>query len=356
MKVGIITIIDNNNYGNRLQNYAVQYTLSKMGVHSETLLNDTYSNTRKMYLLRKIKNNIFAKKNVSNSERLKFFSEFNKKIVFSENKITPYSKSKDYDYFLTGSDQVWNPNIARFREVDLLEFVPPSKRISMSASFGVNILSKKQNKMLKRALLHYKAISVREDAGKSIIEKVINRNDIQVLIDPTMLLTADEWEKVAKKPNLLKSSKYILNYFLGELSEKRKKQIYDFAEKNECKVINILDSESPFYNTGPSEFLYLEKHAFLICTDSFHASVFAILFKRPFIVFEREDKTINMSSRIQTLLSKFKLENRKYNDRIDNSMLKCDYNDAYIILRKEREKSKIFLKNALNLYGSDKNE
>lgn len=103
------------------------------------------------------------------------------------------------------------------------------------------------------------------------------------------------------------------------------------------------------------------KYSKYLCTelaDSFLIAIlpFAILFKRPFIVFEREDKTINMSSRIQTLLSKFKLENRKYNDRIDNSMLKCDYNDAYIILRKEREKSKIFLKNALNLYGSDKNE
>ena len=90
-------------------------------------------------------------------------------------------------------------------------------------------------------------------------------------------------------------------------------EIRRVAKENNCEVINILDKDSVFYECGPSEFLYLEKHAFLICTDSFHSSVFAILYNRPFIVFDREEENVgNMNSRLETLISKLELKNRKY--------------------------------------------
>ena len=108
-----------------------------------------------------------------------------------------------------------------------------------------------------------------------------------------------------------KKPKYILNYFLGNLSPKRRKEIERVAKENNCEIINILDKNDPLYVSGPSEFLYLEKNAFLICTDSFHSSVFAILYNRPFVVFDREEKGIeNMGSRIDTLINKFKMNNR----------------------------------------------
>ena len=191
-------------------------------------------------------------------------------------------------------------------------------------------------------------ISVREDRGKEIIQELTGRTDVEVLVDPTMLLNADEWDKVAKKPRELKNDKYILNYFLGELSEERNNEINRIAKENNCEVINILDKQSPFYQTGPSEFLYLEKNAFLICTDSFHSSVFAILYNRPFIIFDREDKEVKMNSRIETLISKFKLVNRNYNGKITQENLEHDYTEAYKILEKEREKSNRFLEKCLN--------
>ncbi len=161
--------------------------------------------------------------------------------------------------------------------------------------------------------MQFKEISVREEAGKKIVEDLTGRKDVEVLVDPTMLLTAEEWDNVSNKPEQLKTDKYILNYFLGELSEKRKNEIDRIAKENGCKIINMLDSNSPFYKTGPAEFLYLEKNAFLICTDSFHACVFSILYNRPFIVFEREDNNVSMNSRIDTLLNKFHLQDRRYN-------------------------------------------
>ena len=110
-----------------------------------------------------------------------------------------------------------------------------------------------------------------------------------------------------------------------------------------------MDKNSPFYECGPSEFLYLEKHAFLICTDSFHSSVFGVIYNKPFIVFEREqENAVNLSSRLDTLISKLKLENRKYNGKnIVFYNMNHDYTEAYELLEIEKAKSIYFLKKTL---------
>ena len=167
-----------------------------------------------------------------------------------------------------------------------------------------------------------------------------------------MLLVDKEWDKVSKKPDMLKQGKYILNYFLGDLSEFRKNEIERIAKENNCEIINILDKNSSFYECGPSEFLWLEKNAFLICTDSFHSSVFALLYDRPFIIFDREQSGIeNMNSRLDTLVNKFNLKNRKFKDKITEENLNHDYTEAYKILEKERKKAEDFLKKALGING-----
>ena len=141
-----------------------------------------------------------------------------------------------------------------------------------------------------------------------------------------------------------------MNYFLGDLSEERRKEIERIAKENNCEIINIMDKNDPLYVSGPSEFLWLEKHAFLICTDSFHSSVFALLYNRPFIVFDRKQEGIeNMNSRIDTLINKFNLKNRRYAGKITEDNLKHDYTEAYEILEKEREKSRKFLEKALDI-------
>lgn len=239
--------------------------------------------------------------------------------------------------------------MARLRDIDLLNFAKPEQKIAFSASFGISELPEKYKQKTTEALKTFKAISVREDSGKKIVEELTGRTDVEVLVDPTMLLTPEEWDKVSKKPEQLNFDKYILCYFLGELSQQRKKEIERVAKENECKIINILDKKDPFYETGPSEFLYLEKNAFLICTDSFHSSVFAILYNRPFIVFDREDSLVKMNSRLDTLLKKFELEDRWYEGEIKKEQLKTDYTKAYEILEKERKKSINFLKKALDI-------
>lgn len=357
MKVGIITIIDNDNYGNRLQNYATTSFLKQMDIEVETIRNDARFNSKSRFVVNKIKNIFKKDKENQNINRIKKFDEFNENIVFSLNSVNAFTKLDNYDYVIVGSDQVWNPNFGRLRYVDLLKFIDSKKRISFSASFGVSDIPRKLKYYAGRALKQFKAISVRENTGKKIVEEISGRSDIEVLVDPTMLLTAEEWDKVSKKPGMLKYKKYILNYFLGKLSEKRMDEIKRIAEENDCEIINILDKESPFYECGPSEFLYLEKNAFLICTDSFHSSVFAILYNVPFLVFEREDSMANMNSRLDTLLSKFELDDRRYTGKITENNLMCDYSKAYCILDQEKVKSMKFLEKALEVGengGNDK--
>ena len=351
-KVGILTINDDENYGNRLQNYAVQKKLEDNDMLIETICNQR-NNIGLKSIIKKIKKCIKKVINIKKFGRYNQFMEFNKNIKYSNIHIDanhiPNKLAEKYDYFITGSDQVWNPNFGRMSDIDFLTFAPKEKRNSFSASFGISEIPLEMKEYYKQRLEGLNNISVREEAGKKIVEDLTGRKDIQVLVDPTMLLTAEEWDKVSKKPKQLKNDKYILNYFLGELSEIRKKEIDRIAIENNCEIINILDKNSPFYQTGPSEFLYLEKNAFLICTDSFHSSVFAILYNRPFIVFDREDSLVSMNSRIETLINKFNLKNRKFTGRITEENLKHDYTEAYEILEKERKKSDDFLRKALDI-------
>ena len=340
-KIGIITIYDENNYGNRLQNYAVQEVLKSMSFEVETIRNINLVNGEN-YLER-------AKK-VIQARREKFlkFNEENMNItddtVF-HHKIDE-NFHKKYDYFSIGSDQIWNYNFKdRFSDATFAKFAPVEKRISFSASFGISDVPEEKYDLYD-GLKNMKAISVRENAGAKIVRKITGREDVEVLIDPTMMLSKEKWNTVMKRPEQLKSKKYILKYFLGNFSNEKQEEIEKFAKENECEIIDVLDEKS-FYATGPSEFLYLIKNEFLVITDSFHSCVFSIIFNRPFLIYERDQiRMSNMYSRIDTLLEKFDLKDRKFKGKLDISNLEVDYSHIDKILRKEQEKAKKFLNNA----------
>lgn len=353
--IAILTINDNLNTGNRLQNYATQIFLEKLGYKVETIQNiKNYYNGNYKYILKKnIKDLIKRISLNSKHQRYINFLKFNKNInwskYFIDSKHIPIEINKKYDYFIVGSDQVWNYKFERATNVEFLTFADKQKRISFSASFGISDIPNKLKEYYAKNLNAMNKISVREERGKEIISELTNRKDVVVLLDPTMLISIEDWNKVIKRPKLLKKipkRKYILNYFLGNLSSERKKEIERFANENGCSIINLLDKDDPFYKYGPSEFLYLEKNAFMICTDSFHSTVFAILFNKPFIVFDREDSNAKMNSRLETLLSKFKVEERWFKGKIEKSLLYANYN-ANEILESEREKAKKFIKEAL---------
>lgn len=352
-KIGVITINDFNNYGNRLQCYALQCYLENLGYIVENIYNvyhcDSLIVNRGKMLIRQLRN--FSKRETI-AIRKQNFDKFNEYIKFSKECIINGQYNKDlneeYDFFITGSDQVWNPCDSGRSKVDFLTFASNEKKIAFSASIGVDKLPDDAIDKYQQYLKNYKSISVREESAKRIVEDLTNRKDIEVLVDPTMLLTAQEWEALSQKPDISYNSKYILTYFLGG-SKKWEDVIKRIAKKYSCEIIDIYDKNSIFYTCGPQHFLNLEKNAFLICTDSFHSVVFSFLFDKPFIVFDRENTKIDMNSRMETLLTKFRLQQNRYVANRDlDAYFRWDYSEGYGILQQEREKARQFLAHALS--------
>lgn len=342
-KVGIITMIANDNCGNRLQNYALQEIIKQKGFDVYTIRNDRLLNNKNNYrhnLLRFIKQEI--KLSFNNYK----FKKFNKKIKFSKKFMTILNCEKfndKYDFFVAGSDQIWKPTRLRMGYIDLLGFASPEKRIAYSPSFGLYSIDEKYYDILKKELPKFKALSVREDAGKKIIETATGLKNVKVVLDPTMLIEKCEWEKLEKKPKNLNKDKFIFIYFLGNENIEALKLKFD---ENEYQFIDFHNN-----NFGPQEFLYLIHNSSLILTDSFHACVFSIIYNKKFYIFERKQNTTdnNMNSRIDTLSKIFSLENRRINsfDFIDLAV-DIDYSKVNKTLEEKKKDANIYLDKALN--------
>ena len=260
----------------------------------------------------------------------------------------------EYDYFVVGSDQVWNPNFAGFEKF-FMKFASMEKRIAYAASISSPDVPLDAMEVFIDGINGMKAISVREQAGAELIEQLTGRK-VEVVADPTMLVAAERWREIARKPSWLKGDEEILTtYFLG----KRPDEVINcLAMEHGLKVVNILDEHVfEHYAVAPEEWLWLIDNASLMYTDSFHGTVFSILFRRPFVVAERiGDGCVNkMTSRIDTLLGKFGLEARrgtKENGYMIATPMEIQYGDVEAVLAKDRQRAEAYLRRALDL---DKN-
>ena len=353
MKVGIVTIFDNNNHGNRLQNYALQQVLLRYADEVVTMKNKPwYSKKSRIARMLPLAESAFFNR-VLGMERRARIVEFTGRHVKLSKGCYWYDKpdqapraSDRCDVYCAGSDQVWNPTMGRRCRFDYLRFAPVERTFSYAASFGIDEIPQEYRQAVAEGVAHVKYISVREDAGKQIVQDLTGRTDAQVLVDPTMLLTREEWDRVITKPKAPVPEKYVLTYFLGQVSDSRRAAIQARAEELGCRLIEVMDPNGQFYAVGPDEFVWLIKHAAYICTDSFHGSVFSFLYGKPFAVFAREDKGPDMGSRMKTFTAKFSLEHCA---AVGNAMpeyeAQPDYSVGFAALETERIKSKNFLDN-----------
>ena len=358
-KVAIVTITNGpNNYGNQLQNFAMIKIFEYMGIDSETLY-DIYNAKYKVNIRHKIKNRLFTILRISEYYKAKrelVFNSFSKKYLHYTGPIDGMVSEKivsQYDYFIAGSDQVWNPAFSISSDhwkYYLLAFAPVGKRISYAASIGVSEMDEAYKTDFITELLNYTAISVREESGQRIIKELTGR-DAEVLIDPTLMLDRSDWLKIAKTPKKVDTDKpYILTYFLGGYSDRINQTLQNLAEEYSCEVYNLMDMTQPeVYVSGPSEFIYLISKAKLVLTDSFHACVFSFLFGKPFVVYAREGEYNNMMSRMDTLLKKFGLERKYVDNGLPNDILECNYQHGYEVLASERQKVINYLKKAMHI-------
>ena len=366
-KIVLVTLYDNVNFGNKFQNYAAQKYFELMGFDVETL-------PCSQQLLPKRNIVMFFKRIVHRVLQVNGFEKEKKKYVEASSHRREYIKTfsdeylrlgedcgyinlkgkLDAKYFVTGSDQVWHymKRDIRALEYFLLTFAVPSQRLTIAPSFGFDEFPKKYLKTYKKGLEGFEYLSVREERGAELIKEVTGK-EATVLLDPTMLIDTSEWLKILKKPSQYIDNNYIFVYTLGGFKGEIKKKTCKLADELGLKVIDIMGIDSGYYiHTRPDEFLYWIHNAQLIVTDSFHASVFSILFKRPFVVTERSDLK-GMGSRLDTLFNKFGISGRHFDElkdgfeesgEIRDKLFAVDYSDVPEILEVERKKAEEFYK------------
>lgn len=366
MNLAIITLNDNNNYGNRLQNYALQIFLQKYKNNVDTIWYEEKINFELNYKINLkaiikfiINKNDYRKKikkyYIVDKIRLYNIKKFSDKYINIKYIIKDLDRlDKEYDYFIVGSDQVWNPNFwskkCDHANIRFLKFASKEKRIAYAASIAIPEIPKDKEQFFKDSLNEMKSISMREKAGADLVKKLTGR-DVPVVVDPTILLSKEEWQKIEMVPEWYNGEKYILTYFLGNPSP----IIKNLAKKNNWKIFNLMDkSNLDLYASRVEEFVYLIEHAELVATDSFHACVFSILMNTPFLVVNRKEKGMaDMTSRIDTLLELFGYQDRYLVngkcDLSDEEILNMDFRNVKAIQEREKKRSIAYMKEAFNI-------
>lgn len=377
MRIGILTLPLHTNYGGILQAYALQTVLERMG--HEVVVFDTpnrmplppLKDIPKCFLKRIIK------KLLGRNQKIFYEYYHNKKVipVVSQNTqrfINSHIHRKEisdfkeldrdsYDAIVVGSDQVWRPLYFvpgwRWQEIEnaFLSFASNwnIKRLSYAASFGTDDweYTDQQTRRCKALLQVFDAISVRETNGVTLCKKYFDIDSVHVL-DPTMLLNEADYSIFFQKANTPKSNGTLLNYILDE-TEKSSALIMNVANQ---KFLRAFSVNNPYENDEtkplnerikPSVEKWLRGFydAEFVITDSFHACVFSILFKKQFVVVGNKERGL---SRIESLLLCFGIENRIVEDSAQVMRLPLiDYDTVYIKLEKYRKKSLEFLNVAL---------
>ncbi|MBQ8181713.1 MAG: polysaccharide pyruvyl transferase family protein [Ruminococcus sp.] len=359
MKIDIITLHRVRNYGSSLQTLATQNYLRKKGCKTEII--DYYPERyTSLGLLKRLKN---KSERLANNPILLFgarcvisVSYVKKKLVF-DSFLRKYIKmtSKTYrtenellrnvpkaDAYCTGSDQVWNSYWNEGVDRPLyLSFLPESAyKFSYAASIGTSKLSDKEKSQVVPLLKEYRHITVRENNGVEILNDAGIPNTLQML-DPTLLFKADEWNKYTS--DKYKKKKYVVTYNLHH-----DKKIDDYAAKiaakKNLKVLNISYNIHDIIRKGKlewcptvSEYLGLIRDAQYVVTDSFHATVFSLLFHTNFMVIYPE----KASSRLRSILELTGLNERGCSEMPDSGLAdkNIDFTQTDTVLEQERKKT-----------------
>lgn len=357
MKIAQLTFNGYDNYGQILQKYALQQVLKRYADTVEVIWNNGsgFSPLECNFDTNLVNQlNIFGKSrqefasNFIRQSRLKYFHDLRIStrydIVYLEDLID------EYDYFVVGSDQVWNPHW--ILEGNFLEFAPKHKSIAYAASIGTSEIPDRLKPFYRHHIGEMARISVREKHAVAMLNNLFDDNDappIQHVRDPTMLLTASEWRSLAEKPTWIEDGdNYILTYYLGN----RLQIFQETTDKPLFKIINIFDKNNyNHYVVNLEEFIWLIDHAKLFYTDSFHGTVFSLLLHCPF-VYTLNPRAVDMITRIYSLLETFNLESRlgrpEDNFNVDN-LFEIDFDAVDKILERERQSSIAFLENALGV-------
>jgi len=354
MKIGIITFINTINFGASLQAYALQEFLKEIKQEPEIIqyvnktIEDKEKNkgSKKLNLKGIVREVIMGKGIKEKTIAFEKYEQANikKGLVLNEQNIDKINSY--YDKFITGSDQVWNMKITYEDWHYFLDFVKDdNKKISYAPSFGNDKFPDADKKEVAELLNKFNKLSVRESSGQKLI-KEISDLDAKVVLDPTLLLNKIEWEERTEfKPKL---EHYILVYF-----PHNKKMVFDFVKKLKKKTglpvvyLSISPKIQPgvktIYNASPDEFLGWMKNADYVVTGSFHGTAFSLNLEKQFFY-----EPSGEGSRIDNIVKLTGTDERSIlNIKAIDEII--DYEIVRKKLDKERNESKLWLKNAIGI-------
>lgn len=348
-KAGVVTLFGMYNYGNRLQNYAVHQILMQEGLCPETIR--WYRNPVKELLkaLRCIVGYMLKKPEYIREYRFREFDKkyLRKKAFFTKDGQLSEKIAGKYEYFVVGSDQVWNPEVRRNEKNNFfLQFCRREQRIALSPSYALDIMPIECEPEYIIGLQGFPYLSCREKKGSEIISKLTNRV-CENLIDPSLVLDKSEWLRFAKKIDV--PDKYAVVFFLGEISSSARDRINHYTSEIKCEILEPSSCTDKYYALDPREFVYLISHADIVFTDSFHTAAFSINLNVPFYIFERHQdyaEAEHMMSRMYSLLdiTGFKDRIDEENKHFDNH---CSFDNSNRILDIERGRFRTYLKKCL---------
>lgn len=332
MKAGVITFHRANNYGAILQTWALQKVIKDFGIdacvinyHPE-IIDKLYDPLNcKTGLLRKIGRVRQYLRNKDSLIRYDKFISFNNHNLNLLGNFINYEELRNaklnLDAYIVGSDQVWNEiHTGGFDPAYFLQFTEKDrKRIAYAASVGRDYFNQKYIDQYKQCLQTFHAVSVRERSLANAVSELVPLTP-EVVLDPTMLLSKEDYDDI-KKPASIKE-KYILVYMI-----EKNEQLIEFANKVSVSLgmpiiqrkpgSKFLNELPPFYTADAGEFLGLIESASYVITNSFHGTVFSILYGKPFISMLHSDT----GSRTEELLQALGLQNHILNELKDFSDL-----------------------------------
>lgn len=366
-KIGILTwYADTMNYGSVLQAYAMQCFLKDNGYEPSFINYKSTTNDivypPKIYLIgekvyNKLRRIVFMKARYDLSATKKYCTNFVSENINSTRK---YIGSKElhhlcnqFDGFICGSDQIWSLN-KKHNPVYFLDWVDDDKiKVAYAPSIPLNYASSKRRKFLQKVIHGYNGISVREEKSATQLSEILGTNVTSVL-DPTLLVEKQTWTRLV---NPVEENPYIICYFLGEQPYYRE-VVEKYKNEFGCKVYVIPTEEGKndkygemLEKIGPIEFLSFISSAELVITDSYHASIFSVIFEKKLIILERfkEKSRKSQNSRIYDLTTKLGIENSIVRKKdASRSISSIEYSELSCKLEILRKQSVNFILNALN--------
>lgn len=372
MKVGIVTFNSAHNHGAVLQCWALQEYLKEEG-HEPHVINYRINPIDRLYRIYKPRNPFPVKPlnqlvhvaqdlKAFNRDKNKFlkYKKFEHFIRYRLNTTKPiYNYEQlvehkfDYDALIAGSDQIWNGGFTRLNPGYFLAFGSEDmKRISYAASIGKEELTERESLLFEKYIDNFDAISVREDKAKEQVQKFTDQ-EIKVVLDPTLLLSKENYDKLKKNPKIKEEYIYVHNVHLTKVDERLNAMAEELSKRTGLPIVhnradyNLYNEKQKFLSGGPEEFLGWIANARYVIANSFHAAVFSIIYEKEFIIIPH----FKNPERMRFLLESFDLEHHLLDDPeelpIDLSELSVDYNMVKDKWRVLRDYSKKFLEDAL---------